>query len=53
MRILIVSENYPSKYNITFGLFVYKLTQELCVLGHDVTVVAPVHLKFKLNSHFI
>ena len=50
-KILVVSENYPSKFNKTYGLFVYKLVQELALLNCEVMVIAPIPLKFILQYY--
>lgn len=43
MNLVIVSNNYPSKYMPNKGAFVYNLAQELCE-DHKVTVIAPIKL---------
>ncbi|WP_431124023.1 glycosyltransferase family 4 protein [Flagellimonas flava] len=41
MKILVVSNNYPSLEYPTRGVFVYNLIQQFCKLGHEVTVISP------------
>ena len=41
MRILVISGNYPSKYNPVYGIFVYNLIQQFAKKGHQVTVISP------------
>lgn len=41
MKILVVSNNYPSNKRPSKGVFVYKLVQKFVELGHEVTVVSP------------
>jgi glycosyltransferase involved in cell wall biosynthesis len=41
MRILIISEAYPSKLFPNKGVFVFNLVQEFCKLGHEITVISP------------
>lgn len=41
MKILVVSNNYPSLENPARGVFVYNLIQQFFKLGHEVTVVSP------------
>lgn len=40
MRILVISDNYPSVQNPGSGAFVYNLMQELA-LYHEITIIAP------------
>ncbi|WP_339839809.1 glycosyltransferase [uncultured Maribacter sp.] len=40
MRILVVSNNYPSSNAPTYGIFVYNLVQKFVELGHEVTVIS-------------
>lgn len=40
MRILVVSNNYPSSNLPTYGVFVYNLVQEFVKLGHEVVVLS-------------
>ncbi len=41
MKILVISDNYPSTSNPTNGVFVFNLVQQFAKLGHEVTVIAP------------
>ncbi|MGW9686011.1 glycosyltransferase family 4 protein [Flagellimonas sp. 2504JD1-5] len=41
MKILVVSDNYPSLENPARGTFVYNLIQQFCKLGHEVSVISP------------
>jgi glycosyltransferase involved in cell wall biosynthesis len=41
MKILVVSNNYPSLKYPSRGVFVYNLIQQFCKLGHQVTVISP------------
>jgi glycosyltransferase involved in cell wall biosynthesis len=41
MKILVVSNNYPSLEYPARGVFVYNLIQQFCKLGHEVTVISP------------
>lgn len=41
MRILIISEAYPSKLFPNKGVFVFNIVQEFCKLGHEITVISP------------
>ena len=47
MKILVVSNNYPSEIAPTYGVFVYNLVQKFVELGHEVEVIATVN---KLQS---
>lgn len=40
MRILVISNNYPSTNAPTYGIFVYNLIQKFVELGHEVTVIS-------------
>lgn len=40
-RILVVSDNYPSRMHPSHGIFLYKLVQKFVGKGHEVTVIAP------------
>lgn len=40
MKILVISNNYPSTKAPTYGVFVYNLIQEFVKLGHEVNVIA-------------
>lgn len=40
MKILVVSNNYPSLKNPARGVFVYNLIQQFCKLGHEVSVIS-------------
>lgn len=40
MRILVISNNYPSENAPTYGIFVYNLVQKFVELGHQVDVIA-------------
>lgn len=44
MKILVISDNYPSEKHPTNGVFVYNLVQQFVKLGHDVHVIAPVQV---------
>lgn len=48
MKILIISGNYPTTQTPEVGTFVYKLVQEFCSLGNQVTVISA--QKFKLRK---
>lgn len=53
MKILIISDNYPSNRFPNTGVFLYHLVQEMCQAGNDVTVISPQILaprKLKLNN---
>ena len=41
MKILVISNNYPSLKNPSRGVFVYNLIQHFCKLGHEVSVISP------------
>lgn len=41
MKILVVSDNYPSRKHPSRGIFLYKLVQKFVGNGHEVTVIAP------------
>ncbi|AYN68445.1 glycosyltransferase family 4 protein [Euzebyella marina] len=41
MKVLVVSNNYPSTESPTYGIFVYNLIQQFVKIGHEVTVIAP------------
>jgi len=41
MKILFITDPYPSDYYPNNGVFVYSFVQELCNQGHDVIVVTP------------
>ena len=47
MKILVVSNNYPSLESPTRGVFVYNLIQHFCRLGHEVSVISPKNILFK------
>lgn len=40
MKILVVSNNYPSNQKPSNGIFLYRLVQKFVELGHEVTVVS-------------
>jgi len=40
-RVLLITNQYPSNWQITRGLFVYNLVQEFCKQGVAVEVIAP------------
>lgn len=40
MKILVISNNYPSVTAPTYGVFVYNLVQQFAKLGHEVVVIA-------------
>ncbi|MFS4455775.1 glycosyltransferase [Maribacter sp. 2304DJ31-5] len=40
MKILVVSNNYPSLKNPSRGVFVYNLIQQFCKLGHEVSIIS-------------
>ena len=40
MKILVISNNYPSTSLPTYGVFVYNLIQKFAKLGHEVSVIA-------------
>lgn len=44
MKILVISDNYPSRKNPTNGIFLYNLVQRLCKMNHEVTVISPFQL---------
>lgn len=41
MKILVISDNYPSRKHPSHGIFLYKLVQKFVGKGHEVTVIAP------------
>jgi len=41
MKILVISNNYPSKKFPFHGVFVYKLIQQFAKLGHQIIVISP------------
>ncbi|MCO5723329.1 glycosyltransferase family 4 protein [Robiginitalea marina] len=41
MKILVISNNYPSNKYPSHGVFVYKLVQEFAKLGHEISVISP------------
>lgn len=41
MKILVVSDNYPSRNHPSHGIFLYKLVQKFVGMGHEVSVIAP------------
>ena len=41
MKILVVSNNYPSEQAPSYGVFVYKLVQQFAKLGHEITIISP------------
>lgn len=41
MKILVISDNYPSSRFPNTGVFLYHLVQEMCVAGHEVNVISP------------
>lgn len=49
MKILVISNNYPSEAIPSRGVFVYNLIQQFAKLGHDVTVIAPVGVVSKMR----
>jgi teichuronic acid biosynthesis glycosyltransferase TuaC len=56
MKILVISDNYPSQTHPTNGVFVFNLVQQFAKLGHEVTVIAPFQLvprkiKFKKQEY--
>ena len=56
MKILIISDNYPSEQHPTNGVFVYNLVQQFAKLGHEVIVIAPFQLvprKIKFKNSLV
>lgn len=56
MKILVISNNYPSLRSPSDGVFVYKLVQQFAKLGHQVTIISPegiisLHKKVSLGSY--
>jgi teichuronic acid biosynthesis glycosyltransferase TuaC len=54
MKILVISDNYPSPTHPTNGVFVFNLIQQFAKLGHEVTVIAPYQVvprKMKLKKY--
>lgn len=49
MKILVISDNYPSKRNPSMGIFVYNLIQQFAKIGHEVTVISPESIKRRLS----
>lgn len=43
MKILVVSNNYPTSRDPSHGTFVYQLIQQFAKLGHEVTVIRPTY----------
>jgi glycosyltransferase involved in cell wall biosynthesis len=43
MKILVISNNYPSERDPSHGTFVYQLIQQFAKLGHEVTVIRPTY----------
>jgi teichuronic acid biosynthesis glycosyltransferase TuaC len=41
MKILVITDNYPSRKYPSNGIFLYKLVQKFVGNGHEVTVIAP------------
>lgn len=41
MKILVISDNYPSSKFPNTGVFIYHLVQEMCKAGHEVSVISP------------
>lgn len=46
MKILVISNNYPSKYSPHKGTFVYELVQKFVQGGNEVTVISPTKFEF-------
>ncbi|RKR07173.1 glycosyltransferase involved in cell wall biosynthesis [Maribacter vaceletii] len=44
MKILVISNNYPTDKMPYHGTFVYQLIQQFCKIGHEVTVIRPTYL---------
>lgn len=44
MKILVVSNNYPTERDPSHGTFVYQLIQQFVKMGHEVTVIRPTYL---------
>ena len=44
MKILVVSNNYPTPRDPSHGTCVYQLRQQFAKLGHEVTVIRPTYL---------
>jgi len=44
MKILVISNNYPTEKMPYHGTFVYQLIQQFAKLGHEVTVIRPTYL---------
>ncbi len=44
MKVLVVSNNYPTERMPYHGTFVYQLIQQFAKLGHEVTVIRPTYL---------
>lgn len=47
MKILFISDPYPSKHYPNNGVFVYAFVQQLVKDGHDVTVISPKKITFR------
>tara|TARA_R110001592_G_scaffold56347_1_gene171882 strand:- start:26141 stop:27292 length:1152 start_codon:yes stop_codon:yes gene_type:complete len=50
MKILIVSDNYPSERFPSMGVFVYNLIQQFAKIGHEVTVISPQSQKRRFSK---
>lgn len=53
MKILVISNNYPSNYAPNHGVFVYNLIQQFAKQGNEVTVISPqgISLKKKVQQN--
>lgn len=52
MKILFITDPYPNLYNPNNGVFVYNLVQQLCNLGHEVTVISNTKVNYLLNKKY-
>lgn len=51
MKILIISNNYPSRATPSRGVFVYNLIQQFAKLGHEITIISPESVGFWKPDH--
>lgn len=49
MRLLLISENFPTSFNRNKGVFVFNLAKGLYDRGYDIEIICPVHVSIKLS----
>lgn len=50
MKVLVVSNNYPSETAPNAGIFVYNLIQQFAKLGHEITIISAEKIRLKKSK---